>query len=26
MTITQTTHALIPDAFNHGFSWVADEH
>jgi 2-polyprenyl-6-methoxyphenol hydroxylase-like FAD-dependent oxidoreductase len=26
MTITQTTNALIPDAFNRGFSWVADEH
>jgi 2-polyprenyl-6-methoxyphenol hydroxylase-like FAD-dependent oxidoreductase len=26
MTITQTANALIPDAFNRGFSWVADEH
>ena len=26
MTITQTAHALIPDDFNRGFSWVADEH
>jgi 2-polyprenyl-6-methoxyphenol hydroxylase-like FAD-dependent oxidoreductase len=25
MTITQTTDALIPEAFNRGFSWVADE-
>ena len=25
MTITETTDALIPEAFNRGFSWVADE-